>query len=382
MQNAARENIGAPWCFWSQGQMGVVDDVDDKGQQNVPDGIPDIFNSKPIIEFETTEVDTVSTADVTFRIKAISTAVQNQNRFQSPEVKIHYAAPLEEGTYTVIGINGPIMPEDGAWDEVEEDCIVRISGMPYDTMTVACEVRTVSRNWSLRFTKKVFHVGVNFGQIGVAAEPGGNRFHWNVVDEKSNAAFDVYRLDPGEAMPGHLVESDVPPAGPDDRYGERPYQYVDEDVTPGLEYDYYAVSRIRLVPGGTEYTGSSDVVSNTAMIPIPGGDIISNAAPNPFRDRTTMSIAIPPTYKDQEINSGPGGTGNFQVQVATAVDVVVFDVAGRLVKTLRVAEVFDEIITLSWDGTNTKNELVPSGIYFVRAKAGDVTGVCKVLLIR
>ena len=382
MQNAARENLGAPWCFWSQGQMGVVDDVDDSGQEGVPDGIPDIFNSKPKIEFESTAVDTVSSSDVSFRIKAISTAVPNKNRFQSEEQKIHYAAPLEEGTYTVMGISGPITPVDGTWDEVEEDCLVRISGLPYDTMTVACKVRTLRRNWSIQFTKRIFHVGVNFGQVGVAAQPGGNRFHWKVVDERSNAAFDVYRLDPGEEMPGHLVKSDVPPSGPDDRYGERPYQYVDKDVAPGLKYGYYAVGRIRLLPGGKEYTGSSDVVSNTAMIPIPRGVIISNAAPNPFRDHTTLSIAIPPTYKDQEISGGPGGTGNFQVQVATAVDVVVFDVAGRHVKTLRVDEVFDEIITMSWDGTNTKNEPVPSGIYFVRAKAGNVASVRKVLLIR
>jgi flagellar hook assembly protein FlgD len=118
------------------------------------------------------------------------------------------------------------------------------------------------------------------------------------------------------------------------------------------------------------------------MIPIPSGVIISNAAPNPFRDHTTLSISIPPTYKDLEINSGSGGTGNFLAQVATAVDVAVFDVAGRRVKTLRVDKVFDPVVTLSWDGTNTKNESVPSGIYFVRAQAGDVTGVSKVLLIR
>jgi hypothetical protein len=382
MQNAAREDLGGPWCFWSQGQMGVVDDVDGSGQAGVPDGIPDIFNSKPKIEFESTAVDTVSSSDVTFRIKAISTAVENKNKYQSPDEMIHYAAPLEEGTYTVMGINGSIMPEDGIWDEVEEDCLVRISGLPYDTMTVACKVRTLRRNWSGQYTKKIFHVGVNFGRVGVAAQPGGNRFHWKVVDEKSNAAFDVYRLDPGEEMPGHLIKSDVPPAGPDDRHGERPYQYVDEDVIPGLEYSYYVVSRIRLLPGGKVYTRRTDVVSNTAMIPIPSGVIISNAAPNPFRDHTTLSISIPPTYKDLEINSGSGGTGNFLAQVATAVDVAVFDVAGRRVKTLRVDKVFDPVVTLSWDGTNTKNESVPSGIYFVRAQAGDVTGVSKVLLIR
>jgi flagellar hook assembly protein FlgD len=60
----------------------------------------------------------------------------------------------------------------------------------------------------------------------------------------------------------------------------------------------------------------------------------------------------------------------------------VYDIHGRLVKTLieAIREGGDHVTT--WDGKNSQGVQAASGVYFIRIAAGDVAKSRKILLVR
>ena len=85
--------------------------------------------------------------------------------------------------------------------------------------------------------------------------------------------------------------------------------------------------------------------------------------------------------KPQGVSGGPQlATGDEPDPVE--VTIKVYDVLGRPVKDLYHDRVYATVVTESWDGTNQAGNPVPSGMYFIRAKAGEWTGEKKLLVIR
>jgi len=210
-------------------------------------------------------------------------------------------------------------------------------------------------------------------QLTPSRRGAGPEVTWEIVGNPFAAKFDVYRLGPGEAMPGTRIADDVAAAGPP-RAGFIPYQYIDRDIVAGRDYRYYVQGDFSLAyAGGTrDYSSRSRVIEKTAMLPITDS-VISNIAPNPSRGSVTMSIAIPRTY---------GGPERAPIRMATPVNVSIYSVNGQLVRTLTSAGSLDEIMTLHWDGTNERNVPAPSGVYFVKAQAGENKGFKKIVLLR
>jgi flagellar hook assembly protein FlgD len=66
----------------------------------------------------------------------------------------------------------------------------------------------------------------------------------------------------------------------------------------------------------------------------------------------------------------------------TPVSIVVYDVAGRPVKTIYDGQLYAGVKTFEWDSTNADNAQVPSGVYFLRTQAGSATDVRKVVVVR
>ncbi|MDH4070727.1 MAG: choice-of-anchor D domain-containing protein, partial [Ignavibacteria bacterium] len=83
--------------------------------------------------------------------------------------------------------------------------------------------------------------------------------------------------------------------------------------------------------------------------------------PNPFNPTTTIRYALP---------------------VASEVSVVVYDILGRMVKTLVSGEHEAGYHQASWDGTNNTGQIVGSGVYVYRIHAGSYTLTRKMLFIR
>ncbi len=88
-------------------------------------------------------------------------------------------------------------------------------------------------------------------------------------------------------------------------------------------------------------------------------------APNPFSPAagvTEISFAV----------ADPGGR----------VSIAVYDVAGHLVRELLDATMPSGVHTVSWDGTDSKGQVVSSGVYFYRVDAPGVSEQKRIVVIR
>jgi hypothetical protein len=81
---------------------------------------------------------------------------------------------------------------------------------------------------------------------------------------------------------------------------------------------------------------------------------------------------------------GPeGGTRiSLKLPAASAVEICIFDVSGRRVRTLFSGDVSDSQLDLRWDGTNDGGHAVGAGMYFCRARFGQVVVSRKLTLVR
>ena len=64
------------------------------------------------------------------------------------------------------------------------------------------------------------------------------------------------------------------------------------------------------------------------------------------------------------------------------VNLSVYDISGRLVRTLVNEEEKAGNYKVKWNGTDNKGKLLPNGIYFSRLKVSDFTTTKKVVLMR
>lgn len=88
---------------------------------------------------------------------------------------------------------------------------------------------------------------------------------------------------------------------------------------------------------------------------------VYQCAPNPFSKRTSIRFQI-------------GQKGNVNLKV--------YDIQGRLVRTLISGEQKPGIYTVVWDGKDGHNRQVPNGVYFYRLDAPGITDTKKTVLMR
>jgi hypothetical protein len=375
----AKQDLGRPICFFTAGMMGVVD-ADDNS-------VPDLYQSTPTVIFENSSAETLLASDVTVRCKAVSVPVENRNPAQPEETRIDYAAPLQDGFLSVSGSGNIILtPEDGKWDEPEEDLVVKLKSIPVGLTEVGIKVRTRVGISSGVITKRIYNLGLKYSLFEVKVANRGITLEWRMFGETFGARFDLYRVavSPGEDT---LIVSGLHPSGVAGD-GYTPYEFTDTTVTPGTKYRYFVRGTFGLdFHGGTKvFTMDSGTVEVTAMLPMHSGELVSNAVPNPFSGSTSFSIFIPPSYRETGPptggSRGMGRSASLVEEVPTRVDVRIYDVTGRLVKIVYRDELRSTVVTTSWDGRNDRGETVSSGIYFLRAAAGDRVQVKKLVLLR
>jgi len=77
-----------------------------------------------------------------------------------------------------------------------------------------------------------------------------------------------------------------------------------------------------------------------------------------------------------------GSNINFEVPVASAVRLSIFDVSGRLVRMLADRSFEAGSHQVSWDGTDAQGNLAPSGVYFYKMQAGSFTATRSLVVRR
>jgi hypothetical protein len=88
--------------------------------------------------------------------------------------------------------------------------------------------------------------------------------------------------------------------------------------------------------------------------------------PNPFRNTTRIQFAIPPALKDQKRH----------------VEIQIFNISGKLVRTLVNGDLSAGYHTVSFDGKNYRGKALGTGLYLCRMKAENFTKTIVLSLIR
>ena len=103
-----------------------------------------------------------------------------------------------------------------------------------------------------------------------------------------------------------------------------------------------------------------------------------------------MVRSLPPgsaARLDLLLSPNPAHSGNVQLEIpllssGPPLEVAIYDVRGRLARTLLTAASDNTRLSLTWDGRSDRGKELPAGVYFVRARAGSQTSAAKLVLLR
>ena len=113
-------------------------------------------------------------------------------------------------------------------------------------------------------------------------------------------------------------------------------------------------------PKGNIASVSSNVVSADVKL-VPGVFALHQNYPNPFNPTTEIQFDIP---------------------IATQINVSIFNLMGQKVKTLANKQVASGYHVVQWDGTNDKGVSVSTGMYFYTLNTGSHSAMKKMLFLK
>ncbi|MEA2062789.1 MAG: FlgD immunoglobulin-like domain containing protein, partial [Gemmatimonadota bacterium] len=119
-----------------------------------------------------------------------------------------------------------------------------------------------------------------------------------------------------------------------------------------------------------ELTGEQEAALRIAIYGRAGGSelprtfTLEQNSPNPFNPSTTIGFSVPASHEIQTVR------------------LFVYDIRGRLVRTLVDGVREPGCYTAYWDGTDAAHRQVASGVYFYRIQAGRFTQTRKMVLLK
>ena len=116
----------------------------------------------------------------------------------------------------------------------------------------------------------------------------------------------------------------------------------------------------------TKQEKTEGLTSETAEVILPETFDLGQNFPNPFNPTTTVQFQIPDKI----------GTENIRTVVQ------VYDVLGRVVKTLVDENLSPGFYTRHWNGLNDKSEKISSGVYFYSITAGEFRKTRGMLMLK
>ncbi len=178
---------------------------------------------------------------------------------------------------------------------------------------------------------------------------------WTTGSEINNEAFLLERSEDNE---DYVQIAQICGQGSSSKGHE--YEFVDQNVTAGKTYYYRLANR--------NYSGIityHQTISITASKELPGKFALYPNYPNPFNPETTIRFDVPTTGSELK-----------------QVKLVIFNSLGQLVKTL-----YDEAFSggeyeIKWDGKDSRDVILPSGVYFIHFQSADFVRTRKMVLLR
>ncbi len=180
-------------------------------------------------------------------------------------------------------------------------------------------------------------------------EPLCVTLRWSVASLDGVTGFHVHRA-MDEAGPYERITTELVGL-------ENPGVYEDRDVLPQTEYWY----ELWVV----EDSGAEYCASNFPASALTGGRFVTRFQAftrSPFRDQTAVAFEIG--------------------EISGSVSVTMYDVSGKLVRTLVNGPMDPGRYEIAWDGKNEAGQHLASGVYFCRFDAGEVSERSSVVLLK
>lgn len=214
-----------------------------------------------------------------------------------------------------------------------------------------------SEDQSFTFSLSDFSLPVELTSFTATLRSGKVVLHWITESEIDNLGFLLERRAKSAEHGAWETVTDYKTnralAGQGSVTHRTEYKYTDEKIRVGQTYAYLLVD--------VDYNGVEtrhDPVSVTVRT---RGITMKSAFPNPFNPVTKFTVIV-------------GDPQHLSINV--------YDITGRLVKTLANEHVTIGEHIIAWDGTNSSNQTAASGIYFIHLVANGATNIQKVVLTR
>jgi len=192
-------------------------------------------------------------------------------------------------------------------------------------------------------------VPVRMAELTVKADEGTAVVRWRTSAEYGVSGFRVYRADHKDGIYLPVGEKAVPAA---DSPSGGVYEFRDPTIRPNRTYWYKLEEQTS--SGVGQVFGPYSVIWRIAYR-------LDQNAPNPFNPVTSIRFAV--------AADGP-------------VRLRIYDVSGRLVRTLVDGMRRADVYTERWNGTDSHGIPVATGMYFYRLEAGRFVKTRKMLLLK
>jgi len=201
-------------------------------------------------------------------------------------------------------------------------------------------------------------VAVVLSSFSARSGAGEVILEWATESEQQNLGFHIFRQEGSQGTFQPLTEELIPSACGGQSQTQQTYRCVDRQVEPGLEY-HYQLQDVGF-DGRRTVLGTVTVASLSSDARPSQFQLLQNY-PNPFNASTQISYNLP---------------------VDAEVLIRIFDVSGRLVRTLVEGHRQAGQHMVRWDGCNLTGGMAASGLYFCSLETQGQSQRMKMVLLR
>lgn len=151
------------------------------------------------------------------------------------------------------------------------------------------------------------------------------------------------------------------------------------DPPSGYNYQYYEVGetigdnvlKMFIVKLADDFSSQALVVYSLG--------VTAPASVSETKTNTPSTLTLEQNYPNP---FNPSTTIQYEIPTQAIVQITIYDISGRLLRTIRPGEQAPGIHTVVWDGKDHAGYSVSSGSYFYQVKVGEAVQIKKAMLIR
>jgi len=258
---------------------------------------------------------------------------------------------INESTKILVDLNGSPLTEYIDTDPIRPQ---------YGGICIDAYYQVTEQTWD-NFEITDYLVPVELTAFTATVSDGAVILNWTTQTETENYGFHVYRSLVEDKDYLKITRSIIPGAGTSAVVHH--YSYVDSTVVPSSTY-YYKLASIDY-NGNVDYHGPiSAVVTGVHLITnskLPDGFVLEQNYPNPFNPETTI---------------------RFTLKKSGFVTLSIYDLQGKLVRTLVEGERSVGSYSVTWNGTDDQGAKVSSGSYFYRLHVDRFEQIRKLIFLK